>query len=74
MPRARHVWSRSRISVVSRTEVPSPGGEHRIVLARCRVASETSETVEVYLQMSPEAYAGLTSWLEATPSRVTSVI
>ena len=74
LPRPRHVWSRPRIAVVSRTAVPSPDGRPHIVLVRCRVASETSESSDVYLQMSPEAYAGLTSWLEATPSRVTSVI
>lgn len=74
LPRARYVWSRPRIAVVSRTQVPSPDGSQRIVLVRCRVAGETTASTEVYLQMSPEAYAGLTSWIEATPSRVTSVI
>ncbi len=74
VPRPRYVWSRPRIAVVSRSLVPSPDGRPRIVLVRCRVAGETSASSEVYLHMSPEAYAGLTSWIEATPSRVTSVI
>ena len=37
----------------------------------CRAGSATEH---VYLLMSAEAYAGLTSWIEATPSRVDSVI
>ncbi|BDO41539.1 DUF2550 family protein [Cellulomonas sp. NTE-D12] len=74
VPRARHVWSRPRIAVLSRTTVPSPDGHTRIVELRCRVAGETSSPIEVYLQMSPEAYAGLTSWIEATPTRSASVI
>jgi len=74
LPRARHVWSRPRIVVVSRTPLPSPDGRPRIVLVHCQVAGETSAPTEVYLQMSPEAYAGLTSWIEATPSRAASVI
>ena len=74
VPRARHVWSRPRIAVLSRTPVPSPDGRPCIVLVHCKVAGETSAPAEVYLQMSPEAYAGLTSWIEATPSRAASVI
>ena len=74
LPRARHVWSRPRIVVVSRTPLTSPDGRPRIVLVHCRVAGESSAPTEVYLQMSPEAYAGLTSWIEATPSRAASVI
>ena len=37
----------------------------------CRPGSSSEP---VHLLMSAEAYAGLTSWIEATPSRVGSVI
>ena len=46
--------------------------------ARCRPGRRHlppgSATATVQLLMSAEAYAGLTSWIEATPSRVGSVI
>ena len=74
LPRARFVWSRPRIQVVSRTEQAGPDGGPRLVVVRCQVAGEGTAAHEVYLQMSTEAYAGLTSWLEATPSRAASVI
>ena len=39
------------------------------------VSAPDAEAAEpVHLLMSAEAYAGLTSWIEATPSRVGSVI
>ena len=41
------------------------------VVVTCRPGSETQP---VHLLMTAEAYAGLTSWIEATPSRVGSVI
>lgn len=63
-PRAR--WQRLGLTVVERRE----HGAGQVVVT-CRPGSST-ETVQ--LLMSAEAYAGLTSWIEATPSRVGSVI
>ena len=74
LPRARFVWSRPLIQVLSRTEQAGVDGGPRLVVVRCRVAGEGTAVHEVYLQMSTEAFAGLTSWIEATPSRAASVI
>ncbi|KQY43140.1 DUF2550 family protein [Cellulomonas sp. Root137] len=63
-PRAR--WQRVGLTVVERSE--RHGGQ---VLVTCRPGSAVEP---VHLLMSAEAYAGLTSWIEATPSRVGSVI
>ncbi|WP_029290417.1 DUF2550 domain-containing protein [Cellulomonas sp. HZM] len=62
-PRPRLRWDRRALSVVSR--VP----EGADVVVTCSAAGRSWS-----LLMSPEAYAGLTSWLEATPSRVGTVI
>lgn len=64
-PRPSVRWERVGLSVVERSEPD----EHGIVVVTCRCVSG-----DVYLQMSREAYAGLTSWIEATPSRVGTVI
>lgn len=63
-PRAR--WQRVGLTVLERRE--HTAGQ---VVVTCRPGS-SSDTV--HLLMSAEAYAGLTSWIEATPSRVGSVI
>ena len=63
-PNAR--WQRVGLVVLARTEWHA--GQ---VIVTCRPGSQTEP---VYLLMSAEAYAGLTSWIEATPSRVGSVI
>lgn len=65
-PRPEHVWPRGGIEVVERTaaDPASPGGAY---LVRCRVGSRPGPRPEVELLMTPEAYAGLTSWLEAAP-------
>lgn len=63
-PHAR--WQRVGLTVLSRTE-----GHAGQVVVTCRPGNETEP---VHLLMSAEAYAGLTSWIEATPSRVGSVI
>ncbi|WP_315097246.1 DUF2550 family protein [uncultured Cellulomonas sp.] len=63
-PQAR--WQRLGLVVLARTE--QPGGQVRVT---CRPGSSVEP---VHLLMSAEAYAGLTSWIEATPSRVGSVI
>ncbi|MEV7974324.1 DUF2550 family protein [Cellulomonas sp. NPDC089187] len=66
--RARRTWARSALSVLERTPLQEgrPGSP---LLVRCRVAGGPvgmEETVD--LVMSREAYAGLTSWLEAGPT------
>ena len=63
-PRAR--WERVGLSVLARTDVHAG-----LVVVTCLPGSETEP---VHLLMSAEALAGLTSWIEATPSRVGSVI
>lgn len=72
-PRAAAVWSRSGIVVLERRPLPHAPGRPVAVLARCRVIGEHG-TGEVFLQMSADAYAGFTSWIEATPRSVGSVI
>jgi hypothetical protein len=59
-------WERVGLVVLGRTDWHS--GQ---VVVTCRPGGETEP---VHLLMSAEAYAGLTSWIEATPSRVGSVI
>lgn len=69
-PRPLHVWPRGDLEVLERTAVDPaapPGGPY---LVRCRVGASE----EVDLIMTPEAYAGLTSWLEAAPPVARSVI
>lgn len=69
-PRPEQVWPRGQIAVLERrsaVEGADPGGP---LLVTCRVAP--GEDVE--LLMTPEAYAGLTSWLEAAPPVARTVI
>ena len=71
LPRPARTWSRGSIEVLERTVLPLVPGRPQAVVARCRVAPVTGGAVrEIRLQMSADAYAGFTSWLEATPSRV----
>jgi hypothetical protein len=63
-PRAR--WQRVGLTVLERREL----GAGQVVVT-CRPGSSDHA---VHLLMSVEACAGLTSWIEATPSRVGSVI
>lgn len=75
VPRPARVWSRSSIEVLERTNLPLVPGRPPAVVARCRVAPTSGgPSREITLQMSADAYAGFTSWLEATPSRVGKVI
>lgn len=64
-PRPGQVWPRAGMEVLERTAVDAAvvGGPY---LVRCRVPGPTGAQ-EVELLMTPEAYAGLTSWLEASP-------
>lgn len=69
-PRPEHVWPRGAIAVVERRPV-APGGDLRgPLLVRCEVGGGES----VDLLMTAEAYAGLTSWLEAAPPVAHTVI
>jgi hypothetical protein len=67
-PRPRVRWDRSGLSVVERhRQDPDRTSGDRLVVATCRSYDD------FYLLLSVEAYTGLTSWIEATPSRVNSV-
>ena len=75
LPRPARVWSRSSIVVVERTVLPPVPDRPQAVVAHCRVAPLAGgATQEIRLQMSADAFAGFTSWLEATPSRVGRII
>lgn len=71
-PRPAHRWERQSLTVVERRAADVPGAAGLLVV-HCRARSH-DRPVEFDLMLSPEAYAGLTSWIEATPSRVGSVI
>lgn len=75
LPRPSRVWTRAGIAVLEREAVTAEGGPTGVVVARCSVTPERHGAArEVHLRMSAEAYAGFTSWIEATPSRVGTVI
>lgn len=75
MPRPARTWSRSSIEVLDREPLPEVPGRPPALVVRCRVAPSGGGTPrEVRLQMSVDTFAGFTSWLEATPSRVGKVI
>ncbi|MFC8191799.1 DUF2550 family protein [Cellulomonas sp. NPDC057328] len=75
LPRPARVWTRAGIAVLEREVLAADGVPTGVVVARCRVTAERHGTAgEVHLRMSSEAYAGFTSWIEATPSRVGTVI
>ncbi|WP_166435994.1 DUF2550 family protein [Cellulomonas shaoxiangyii] len=75
LPRAACVWTRGGIVVLEREIVRVDDAPTGVVVARCQVTRERhGAPYEVHLRMSTEAYAGLTSWLEATPSRVGTII
>ncbi|MDM7830903.1 DUF2550 family protein [Cellulomonas edaphi] len=65
-PRPGHRWQRCGLAVVERVDAG-----HGDVVVTCRTAASSAK---LYLLMSRGAYEGLTSWIEATPSRVDSVI
>ncbi len=74
-PRAAAVWPRQGLVVLDRHAVPAepgPGQRAGAVLVHCRVGREDG-TRELWLTMSPSAYAGFTGWIEATPSSVRKV-
>lgn len=69
-PRPRNRWERSRITLVERhwRDADAPAGG-RLIVVTCRAGTEN----DVHLLMTGEAYTGLASWIEATPSRVNLV-
>ena len=74
-PRAEHVWDRRQIVVIERRVLGDGEGEGGgAVLVRCRVSREPTRSSEVTMQMSADAFTGFRSWLEATPTRLGSVI
>ncbi|ROS78464.1 DUF2550 family protein [Cellulomonas sp. PhB143] len=61
-------WPRSALVVDGREPVADPGGpDVYVVHARCGAAA-------LELTMTPDAYAGLTSWLEAAPTNPGTVV
>ena len=60
-PRPARSWHRTELEVVGRSPLAVPG-RPGLYLVHCRYRG-----VDFALTMSPEAYAGLTSWLEAAP-------
>jgi len=68
-PRPTRSWQRSEMVVTGRVPLANPGRPD-LYLVRC-----THRGVDFELTMSPDAYAGLTSWLEsAPPSAISRVI
>ena len=72
-PRAAGIWHRAGIVVLERSTEPAPGGAPAFVVARCEVTTPSGRRT-VRLRMSADAYAGFTSWIEATPRAVRTVI
>ncbi|WP_311836147.1 DUF2550 domain-containing protein [Cellulomonas fimi] len=60
-PRPARSWERSELEVLGRDSMEA-AGRPDLYLVRCR-----HRDAELELTMSPGAYAGLTSWLEAAP-------
>lgn len=65
-PRPARSWPRSGFELTGRASRLSGGRRTSITELRCR-----SDDEEFFLAMSEQAYAGLTSWLEAAPPGVT---
>lgn len=71
-PRPARRWERESLTIVAKRQADVPGAAGQLVVT-CRARSD-AQPVEFELLLSADAYAGLTSWIEATPSRVGSVI
>lgn len=65
-PRPARTWLRDDLRVVDR-ELAGPGSDDLVV--HCWYAGDPLD-----LEMSPAAYAGLTSWLEAAPPRPHGIV
>ena len=75
-PRAAVVWQRHGLDVLDRRwlpEVRAPGQRAVVVVVHCRVTA-VGGPGELWLRMTPDAYAGFMSWIEAAPTAVRSVI
>lgn len=70
-PPAHGLGTRGRDRLRGSAGVAARTGEHRYFVVRLRVPDVTQD---VYLLVTPQVYAGLLSWIEATPSRVDSWI
>jgi len=70
-PRPAQRWERTSLVVLGKRDSDVPGAPGQLIV-RCRARSH-AKPVEFELLLTREAYAGLTSWIEATPSRVGSV-
>lgn len=74
-PRPARRWSRHELAVVERhrsesvADVDRGGRSVPVYEVTCRAGGQP-----VHLLMAADAYAGLTSWIEATPTRAESVI
>jgi len=62
-PKPTRVWPRDQLEVVSRGRAADLAGEEQY-LVECRFQGEPLDFL-----MTPAAYAGLTSWLEAAPAK-----
>lgn len=62
-PRPAHSWQRTKLVVTGHERLAVPGRPD-LFLVRCQHLG-----VDFELTMSPEAFAGLTSWLESAPPR-----
>ncbi|GAA4627827.1 DUF2550 family protein [Cellulomonas oligotrophica] len=74
VPRPASTWARAGIRVLERRRLPSADGSVQAVVVHCEVRDVRRGVRSVHLHMSDDAYAGFTSWIEATPSRVGTVI
>ena len=74
-PRPARRWARRELSVVERhrsesvADVERAGTAVPVLEVTC-----STDSSQFHLLMAADAYAGLTSWLEATPSRAESII
>ena len=71
-PRATARWGRQGLVLLERRALAAdhPSGQRAAaVVVHCRVRME-SGPADLWLQMTPEAYAGFMGWVEATPTTV----
>lgn len=74
-PRAASVWRRQGLVVLDRHVLPTqlaPGQRPVAVVVHCRAVDDDGPH-ELWLKMTPAAYAGFTGWIEATPTSVRTV-
>ncbi|GAB3567384.1 DUF2550 domain-containing protein [Spelaeicoccus albus] len=59
-------WLRGDVEIVTR-EVPSDGEQFAVLPGALLVTCRSKKSGDFRIAVSPEAYAGLASWLEAAP-------